>query len=331
MPEVDSETNPPHSESSLTANNTSPLLITSGTTHLPPSTWLNHPDQRPFTAPPTPSLRNPLRPHSVPLAQQLHIPQPQPTLPQPDPSNDHRESPTMILNMINQMPIKQSQYTPTIASDKSTTRNDRHLTDYTINTNTDRFGLRLVADDCCSPTIINHLQTTTKSWHPHIYAKPPKAPTPHSIGDILGLQALTNPPADLASSKVSATTTTTRSPLITGADRPVNVTISQILNAKSLANNDQLSAVDSRLICGKYVAGNESDLRFGSATMRSGSMSEECSEDDGMSDQPLNLSVAKSERRTSPVKGAAVASPGGVQQRSTTKISKKGMCICTVF
>ncbi|KAL1122482.1 hypothetical protein AAG570_002813 [Ranatra chinensis] len=27
---------------------------------------------------------------------------------------------------------------------------------------------------------------TGASWHPHVYASPPKAPTPHSISDILG-------------------------------------------------------------------------------------------------------------------------------------------------
>lgn len=32
---------------------------------------------------------------------------------------------------------------------------------------------------------------TTKTWHPHVYGKPPKRPTPHSIDDILGLPALT--------------------------------------------------------------------------------------------------------------------------------------------
>lgn len=315
MPELDSETNPPHSEPSFTASSSSPLSITP-TTLLPPSTWESHTDQRPFTAPPTHSLRDPLRSHSVPLAQRPHNTQFQAPQ-QKDPLTDRRNSPTMILNMINQLPIKQSHYIPPIVSDKSTTRNDRHLTDYTINTNTDRFGLRLTADDRTS-TIL--LQTTTKSWHPHVYAKPPKAPTPHSIGDILGVQKLNTP--DVA----PATTTTVTRSLITSSDR-ANVTISQILNAKSSSlkssssptqtpTSDQLNNIDSRLVIGQF-AGSESDLRFGS-------MSEECSEDDGISDQPLNLSVERSERRVSPVRAALVLTSHQMQPRTSTKTSKKG-------
>lgn len=34
--------------------------------------------------------------------------------------------------------------------------------------------------------IINNCDAEEISWHPHVYAKPPKAPTPHAIGDILG-------------------------------------------------------------------------------------------------------------------------------------------------
>lgn len=320
MPEVDSETNSPHSKPSHTSS-TSPSSITA-TTQLSNNTN----DQRPFTAPPTPNLHDPLRPHSVPLGQQPHIPQ-FPATPQHIDSfaTDRHRSPTMILNMMKQLPIKQSHYIPTIAPEKSTTRSDRYITDYTINTNTDRFGLRVAIDDDRSST--NNLQTPTKSWHPHIYAKPPKAPTPHSIGDILGLQKLSaasdTAPADLCCS----TTTSTRSlitPII--GDRSSNVTISQILNAKSSSPqpvSDQLGNVNSRMSIGQYKR-TEPELRFGS--MRSGSMSEECSEDDGISDQPLNLSVTRSERRVSPVKSSVVSLDGG-QHRPTTKTSKKGESI----
>lgn len=38
----------------------------------------------------------------------------------------------------------------------------------------------------CNQTL-DHSDDNGFTWHPHVYAKPPKQPTPHSISDILGL------------------------------------------------------------------------------------------------------------------------------------------------
>lgn len=60
--------------------------------------------------------------------------------------------------------------------------------------------------------------------------------------------------------------------------------------------------------------------------LRSRSLSEDFSEDDAMSDQPLNLSVARPERHTSPAMHdrPAMGQRAAGQQRVATKILKKG-------
>ncbi|KAJ6637329.1 Homeobox protein ceh-9 [Pseudolycoriella hygida] len=111
------------------------------------------------------------------------------------------------------------------------------------------------------------------SWHPHVYAQPPKTPTPHSIGDILGLKVSTKSiPMHLTYIDQLST----------------KETINQILNAtiKSPESYDEHHFHDTiSTKCGDYL-------------QRSTSLSE-CSEDDILSnDQPLNLSIS---RRVSPV------------------------------
>lgn len=109
------------------------------------------------------------------------------------------------------------------------------------------------------------------SWHPHVYGKPPKIPTPHSIGDILGLKVPTKTIIPMHLQYIDQLST--------------KETINQFLNAtiKSSEIYDEHNFHEgiSRK-CGDY---------------RSTSLSE-CSEDDILpSDQPLNLSIS---RRMSP-------------------------------
>lgn len=130
------------------------------------------------------------------------------------------------------------------------------------------------------------------SWHPHVYAKPPKAPTPHTIGDILGLPR--TPPMEYG----SIDTNVSRS------------TISQILNGKSTNESKSKTSnhLHDRLLMGSgaapLVAGN-THFENGLVTNFSGrserSMSEG-SEDDtsAISDQPLNLCISRTERDASP-------------------------------
>lgn len=42
------------------------------------------------------------------------------------------------------------------------------------------------------PVIIKSQSVVPSSWHPHVYAIPPKTPTPHLIADILGLGGSTS-------------------------------------------------------------------------------------------------------------------------------------------
>ncbi|KAG8307746.1 hypothetical protein J6590_013441 [Homalodisca vitripennis] len=54
-------------------------------------------------------------------------------------------------------------------------------------------------DDSLSSAMNNnhHAKEVYQSWHPHVYANPPKTPTPHMISDILGWSGTpTDPPVD---------------------------------------------------------------------------------------------------------------------------------------
>ncbi|RZF44595.1 hypothetical protein LSTR_LSTR001353 [Laodelphax striatellus] len=57
-------------------------------------------------------------------------------------------------------------------------------------------------------------QPALNTWHPHVYASPPKAPTPHLIADILGWTSSTTtlPPRDVPTTPSS------------GVDEPLNLT-----------------------------------------------------------------------------------------------------------
>ncbi|KAF4519943.1 hypothetical protein B566_EDAN015035 [Ephemera danica] len=52
-------------------------------------------------------------------------------------------------------------------------------------------------------------------WHPHVYGRPPKRPTPHFIADILGLSSLQ------VSTPLSVVVTSTPTP---GEEQPLNLT-----------------------------------------------------------------------------------------------------------
>lgn len=124
--------------------------------------------------------------------------------------------------------------------------------------------------DSIKETTLTEFKVT--SWHPHVYAKPPKIPTPHSIGDILGLKV---PTKSIPMHLTYIDQLTTKE------------TINQILNAtiKSPDTYDEHNFHEgiSRK-CSDYL-------------IRSTSLSE-CSEDDMLpNDQPLNLSIS---RRVSP-------------------------------
>lgn len=126
--------------------------------------------------------------------------------------------------------------------------------------------------DSIRETTLTEFKVT--SWHPHVYANPPKIPTPHSIGDILGLK--------LPTKSISMH--------LTYIDQlSTKETINQILNA----------TIKSPDTCDEHTFLHEGIPRKCSDYLvRSTSLSE-CSEDDLLSnDQPLNLSISR--RRSSP-------------------------------
>ncbi|GAB0092371.1 hypothetical protein DMENIID0001_073610 [Sergentomyia squamirostris] len=137
-----------------------------------------------------------------------------------------------------------------------------------------------------SPTLNIH------TWHPHVYAKPPKTPTPHSIGDILGWNCPKKP------------------------TRPHKTPIyPQIL--------DHTRSLPQILLPPPVEEGQTYLEPVTSTIYRSESISEISEDDSGISDQPLNLSLSKS-RDSSPATIADVKQhPQKPKRDASTKSCKR--------
>lgn len=130
-------------------------------------------------------------------------------------------------------------------------------------------------------------------WHPHVYAKSPRSPTPHSIVDILGIARHTPFDADGESTVVNNADhgATTAGDDVGGAVRSSLATINAILNAKpgrpvtATAEPMDEDRPFFRSHIGAYhqpaVADRAGAMAYGSETSSTGS------------DQPLNLCMAK--------------------------------------
>lgn len=123
------------------------------------------------------------------------------------------------------------------------------------------------------------------TWHQHVYAQPPKCPTPHTIGDILGWQCPKRP-KPLRPGQTSD--------LFINPDSDISP-LNQLLNVRL---KPTVNSVDDDFRQ-KYQT-NYQEKNFNNHFIpRSSSMSESSEDDSCISDQPLNLSISKS-RDTSP-------------------------------
>lgn len=124
--------------------------------------------------------------------------------------------------------------------------------------------------DSIKETALTEFKVT--SWHPHVYAQAPKIPTPHSIGDILGLKVPTK-------------------------SIPMHLTYIDQLSTKEAINQILNATIKSPETYDEHNFHEGISRKCGDYLIRSTSLSE-CSEDDILSnDQPLNLSIS---RRVSP-------------------------------
>lgn len=124
------------------------------------------------------------------------------------------------------------------------------------------------------------------TWHAHVYAKPPKTPTPHSIGDILGWKSPKRP--HQPRSHIN------KSPPIYSQVPDQQRSLQQLLHPTIKSPNLDESQT--------YPGSTGTPFNH-SFISRSESISEISEDDSGISDQPLNLSISKS-RDSSP---AAIA------------------------
>lgn len=217
---------------------------------------------RPPTAPPVPISRSDLRTFSEPP---------------PPPTNRNMINENQLRFQLPPMRMERlHEYNDTsvLKEDYSSITTDMHMRfeDYPSEPQCD-VG-RNTPTEMRSPTPFG---LNVMSWHPHVYAKPPKAPTPHSIGDILGIQPPMNPkPARVAF----------RDPDVSRS------TINQILNANS-------KPVDGAFDLQQNYSHHLHDRLVGTqhnhnSVGRSTSLSEGSEDDSAISDQPLNLSITKS-------------------------------------
>lgn len=124
--------------------------------------------------------------------------------------------------------------------------------------------------DIIKETLLTEIKVT--SWHPHVYAQPPKTPTPHSIGDILGLKVPTK-------------------------SIPMHLTYVDQLSDKETINKILNATIKSTETYDEHNFHDGISRKCDDYMITSTSLSE-CSEDDIFpSDQPLNLSIS---RRVSP-------------------------------
>lgn len=191
---------------------------------------------RPFTAPPDPVPRSILRTNSEPLIKLSLI------------DNNNKMTQDNYDEEIELSEIKSLKQCNSELNDKSDKNSNKNNNKLILNNNNN--------DHSISSNIVT-------TWHAHVYAKPPKTPTPHSIGDILGWKG------DIKLSPQSATEVQDTSAL------------NQILSVRLKA-----AVSDDYRQKSNYIT-------------RCGSLSESSEDDSGICDQPLNLCLSKS-RDTSP-------------------------------
>lgn len=137
-------------------------------------------------------------------------------------------------------------------------------------------------------TPITHIPQTN-SWHPHVYAKPPQKPTPHSICDILGLNRSFTKNNGSNNNNENATV------MIKHEKSSSEYTISE----------SRLKSPNS--IINDYKEQFSNQVRrfdnYNNNILRNTSLSEASEDDSIQGEQPLNLSVAK-DRSNSPLRNS---------------------------
>lgn len=228
---------------------------------------------RPFTAPPDPIPRSALRTNSEPpIPPTLYHPTNHYFIPtndnEPDlnnlqindhPDNDDSDNENDDNSKCDSI-IRKCNNTPDLLKSSNTNLSDKQMSD--INNETFLNSNKLIRN--------SEIETlNNKTWHAHVYANPPKTPTPHSIGDILGW---TGGARILKSNIMTHQMTEIH-------DESSRTSLNQLLNNNLKADNFR----------------NQTQF----ITRRCTSLSESSEDDSGICEQPLNLSITKS-RDTSP-------------------------------
>lgn len=227
---------------------------------------------RPFTAPPDPIPRSALRTNSEPPLRIVYPPITSLSLShtqQYDEESETHNEPIINVNHANDENSKCDQ----------TTIMCNNLNDMSFDNKSMKKPSDKQMNDIKNESILKYnnnvlsssqqAQSNPTTWHAHVYAKPPKTPTPHTIGDILGWTGGNN--QNLLASQM------------TEIQDPSSASLNQLLNSNlKAAVSDSYRNHQNQFI-----------------SRRCTSLSESSEDDSGICEQPLNLSITKS-RDTSP-------------------------------
>ncbi|KAI8118401.1 hypothetical protein FF38_04428 [Lucilia cuprina] len=140
---------------------------------------------------------------------------------------------------------------------------------------------------------------TPPSWHPHVYARPPNRPTPHTIADILGLRDCNN---------TSLTTTLLNSRLThdtqdeSSNSSATNIPPAPAKSPKSILRNfqqqysAQINQYDQSQLRSASVSETSEDDQVATSIAVGSDLTPMAPQPPPMLDQPLNLCVAKKSR-----------------------------------
>lgn len=249
---------------------------------------------RPFTAPPDPIPRSALRTHSEPPLR-LTYPSTHKS-----PQYDEKLETKYENNIIHHESIDENSKCDSPL--KCNSSSDLSSEIKSINKSSDSITAESILETNNNNNTLSNtelLNNSSTTWHAHVYAKPPKTPTPHTIGDILGWTGCNKTQSHLTSQ-------------MTEIQEPSSASLNQLLNSNLKA------AVSDN------YHNNHHHHQSQFISRRCTSLSESSEDDSGICEQPLNLSITKS-RDTSPALSI------GKNCTSRVKKGECGSCLITIY
>lgn len=170
-------------------------------------------------------------------------------------------------------------------------------------------------------------QTLSRStWHPHVYARPPQRPTPHSIADILGWHKRTAAASEFSEESNSNSSMTISLPPTTTTQTPP-IGLEQILANGQQKLSPALHANSPSHITSHHPYSNQlpaHEHRTTTPHIEHFKGSNETNDEASVSEQPLNLCVAKKVEVLDDLETNSLENPNITTKTLTTKQLMRG-------